>query len=185
MDNNQIILRKLEERDTANIVRWRNSEAVRRNLFTQSLLTEEQHLRYFRNTVQTGRCRQYIIQVCGEKPLDVGTVFLKNVDPEQKQAEFGIFIGEPGARGKHLSLAATTAVLQIAFTELGLERVYLAVVGDNLPAVKTYLRAGFQEIGRELNVFPRERQFADIIHMDIARENWEREQHGENQSKPL
>ena len=180
MDNKVITLRQLEERDAENIVRWRNSEAVRRNLFTQSLLTVEQHLHYFHSVVQTGRCKQYVIRIQNEEPLDIGTVFLKNIDPEQKQAEFGIFIGEDCGRGKRLSYYITVEMLRIAFEKLGLERVYLSVVGDNTPAIKTYLRAGFRETGREPRAFPRGEHFVDIIHMDFTRENWERVQHGEN-----
>lgn len=180
-----IELRPLEERDTANIVRWRNADEVRRNLFTQSLLTEEQHLRYFRSVVASGRCRQYVIVLQDTPPADVGTVFLKNLDVERKQAEFGIFIGEPAGRGKKLSFLATEAVLRIAFRELGLERVYLSVVGDNIPALRTYLRVGFHEFDREENAFPRADGFTDIIHMDITKEQWEGAHDGKDQSHDL
>lgn len=40
----KVVLRKINELDTANIVRWRNSESVKMNLFTQSELSAEQHL---------------------------------------------------------------------------------------------------------------------------------------------
>ena len=185
MSDKKVILRPLEEQDTANILRWRNADEVRRNLFTQTLLTEEQHLRYFRSMVQSGRCRQYIITEVGPESIDIGTVFLKNIDVAKKQAEFGIFIGEPKGRGKKLSYLATYSILRIAFEEIGLNRVYLSVVGDNIPAVKTYLRVGFCETGRELNTFPREDHFVDVIHMAISRESWEREQSGEDQSNCL
>ena len=122
MKDKKVVLRPLEEGDTANIVRWRNEDEVRRNLFTQALLTEEQHLRYFRTVVQSGRCKQYVIVLNGEPPTDIGTVFLKNIDLEQKQAEFGIFIGERSSRGRNLSMPATDAILEIAFEELGLDR---------------------------------------------------------------
>lgn len=178
MNADIIELRELEERDTANIVRWRNGNEVRRNLFTQTLLTEEQHLHYFHNVVQSGRCRQYIIVLKDTPSVDIGTVFLKNIDAELNQAEFGIFIGEPQGRGKKLSYPATNAVLRIAFEELGLRRVYLSVVGDNIPAVTTYLRSGFREYDREASSFHREGYSVDIIHMEITKEQWEREQLG-------
>ena len=98
MSDKKVILRPLEEQDTANILRWRNADEVRRNLFTQTLLTEEQHLRYFRSMVQSGRCRQYIITEVGPESIDIGTVFLKNIDVAKKQAEFGnILSGRGGA----------------------------------------------------------------------------------------
>ena len=180
MNAELIELRELEERDTANIVRWRNDDEVRRNLFTQTLLTEEQHLRYFHTVVQSGRCRQYIIILKDTSPVDIGTVFLKNIDAELNQAEFGIFIGEPQGRGKRISFPATNATLQIAFESMGLRRVYLSVVGDNIPAIKTYLRIGFHEYDRETEAFPRNGHSVDIIHMEITKEQWECEQRGKN-----
>lgn len=185
MNDNRITLRELEERDAAQIVRWRNSDAVRRNLFTQTLLTEEQHLQYFRSVVLTGRCRQYVIVMDGTPPLDIGSVFLKNIDPEKKQAEFGIFIGEAQGRGKKLSGQATDAVLRIAFEELRLDRVCLSVVADNLPAIKTYLRAGFQETSREAGAFPRGAACVDVIHMDISKQQWEKAHYGKTQNHSL
>lgn len=178
MKDKKVVLRPLEEGDTANIVRWRNEDEVRRNLFSQALLTEEQHLRYFRSVVQCGRCKQYVIVLNDEPPTDIGTVFLKNIDLGQKQAEFGIFIGERSCRGRNLSLPATDAILEIAFEELGLDRVYLSVIGDNISAIKTYRRVGFREYGRDANAFRRESGSVDVIHMDLTKAQWEREKNG-------
>lgn len=172
MGNNSVEIRPIEERDAENIVRWRNADEVRRNLFSQSLLTVEQHLNYFRTVVCTGKCRQYIISMKGNNEIDIGTVFLKNIDKDKQQAEFGIFIGEPKGRGRNCSLPATEEILRIAFCEMGLKRIYLFVVGDNEPAIKTYLRVGFHEIDREYGSFVRGSQSVDVIQMEITEKKW-------------
>ena len=173
MNAERIKLRELEEQDTANIVRWRNADDVRCNLFTQTLLTEEQHLQYYHSVVKTGCCKQYIIVLKETPPVDIGTVFLKNINMDLEQAEFGIFIGEPHGRGNKLSYPATYAILQIAFEKIGLRRVYLSVVEDNLPAMTTYRRIGFREYDREQGGFLRDDRCVDIIHMEITKEEWE------------
>jgi len=71
---NEIVLRKIQVSDTENIVRWRNSVFVKRNLFNQSELTAEQHLDWLKSKVENGFCAQYIIVVLGkETNTDIGT----------------------------------------------------------------------------------------------------------------
>ncbi len=167
-----VFLRPLERTDTEDIVRWRNSEQVKKNLFTQTDLTPAQHLHYYETVVCSGKCRQYIIVTADDARKAIGTVFLKNIDPAGKTAEFGIFIGEAAYRGKGLSASATRQILKVAFLELLLEEVTLSVVEDNLPARKSYERVGFQETGRIFGGFHRQAEILDVIEMKLQRDRW-------------
>ena len=143
-----VSLRKLAESDTANIVLWRNAEDVKRWLFSQDEVTEEMHLRWFHDKVEPGFCAQYIINLEEEeRRIDIGTTFIKRKDLTSELGEFGIFIGEPSAKGKHCALPATKNMLRIGFNELKLDRIFLEVFSDNIPAIKTYLHAGFRKTG--------------------------------------
>lgn len=143
----QVSLRKISEKDTAKIVKWRNSEEVRHWLYSQVDLTPEMHNGWLKNVVQAGRCAQYIIVFRdGNNTYDIGTTFIKRHDSESEEGEFGIFIGESWAKGKHCSLPATKEMIRIGFDELRLNRIFLTVFKDNIPAVKTYIRAGFSVI---------------------------------------
>lgn len=140
----KVNLRRIALSDTANIVRWRNSEDVRKNLFTQDDLTEAQHINWFHSKVEPGFCAQYIIEVSDESGIhDIGTTFIKGIDKEKKEGEFGVFIGEASFRGKHLSAEITKEMIQIGFQELNLKRVWLSVFEDNYAAIKAYRKVGF------------------------------------------
>lgn len=139
-----VSLRKITLQDTSNIVKWRNSEDVRKNLFTQDDLTAEMHINWFHSKVETGFCAQYIIVVEDETGIhDIGTTFIKGIDKIKQEGEFGIFIGESAFRGKHLSTKATREMIKIGFEILSLNRIFLSVFEDNVPAIKSYERAGF------------------------------------------
>lgn len=43
-----VILRPLTLSDSNDIVRWRNSDAVRLNMYVQDILTAEQHQEYYK-----------------------------------------------------------------------------------------------------------------------------------------
>lgn len=164
----EITLRPMTLADTSNIVRWRNQPEVYKNLYTQNLITEEQHVGYFHKYVETGLVRQYIIvaEIEGE-PTNIGTVFLKGIDRESRKAEYGLFIGELQARGKGFASAIASAALKIAFNELDLNRVYLTVFADNLPAIKSYERAGFKKEGVLRQDFFDGSCYHDVIIMSV------------------
>ena len=165
----EVSLRKISEADTANIIRWRNSDDVRCWLYSQDDLTPEKHLGWLRNVVDKGRCAQYIIEVReGEALFDIGTTFIKRSIPDSEDGEFGIFIGESRARGKHCALPATKEMVRIGFEELGLKKIYLTVFSANVPAVKTYLNVGFQ-ITDEYHYEDDSQRM--IYRMEISRDN--------------
>ncbi len=169
----EITLRPLTLADTSNIVRWRNQPEVYKNLYTQNLITEEQHVGYFHKYVETGLVRQYIIvaEIDGV-PTDIGTVFLKGIDRESRKAEYGLFIGELQARGKGFASAIASAALKVAFYELDLNRVYLTVFADNIPAIKSYEKAGFRKEGVLRQDFFDGEKYVDIICMGIIKSDY-------------
>ncbi len=141
-----IYLRPITLTDTDNIVKWRNSPAVRKNFIYQAPFTQASHLHWMETKVATGEVVQYMIcDTTTDAPL--GSVYLRDIDPVHKKAEYGIFIGETYARGRGVGTAASLLMLQIAFEELHLHRIYLRVFADNAAAIKSYEKAGFVQEG--------------------------------------
>lgn len=162
--------------DTSNIIRWRNDLSVKQNLYTQDDLTVEQHLWWFENRVKTGDCHQFIIEVNeDDKIIPIGTIFIKSIDTHSKKGEYGIFIGENSARGKGYAYQATIQILKYAFETLKLNRVYLTVFSDNIPAIKVYEKSGFVEEGILRQDFLRHDGFADVVYMGITAEDWNKQ----------
>ena len=76
----------------------------------------------------------------------LGTISLKNINETDKCAEYAIAI-RPGSSGKGLGYKATIAILNIAFNEFDLNRVYLNVWPENKRAIALYLKCGFKPEG--------------------------------------
>ncbi len=167
----RVSLRPICIEDTDNIIRWRNSEQVKKNLFSQADITSEIHKEYYKNCVETGKCKQFIIETL-EGNLDIGTVFIKNIDENHRKAEFGIFIGEACARGKGYGTAATKQMLNIAFEEYKLNRIYLQVLESNESGIKAYLNAGFIKEGLLVEEFRRGEEFHNVVVMGITQGEW-------------
>ena len=73
----------------------------------------------------------------------MGSVFLRDIDYQNKKAEYGIFIGEDTARGKGIGTEAAKSIVQYGFAELKLHKIFLRVLADNKGAIKSYENAGF------------------------------------------
>ena len=57
----RIALRPMEERDTADIIRWRNTDFVRKNFIYQKPFTVESHHHWIETMVNTGKVVQFMI----------------------------------------------------------------------------------------------------------------------------
>ncbi len=138
-----VYLRPMGYEDTDSIVSWRNQDAVRRNFIYQELFTRESHEQWIHTMVETGRVAQMMIcETDGDRP--VGSVYLRDIDRRHRKAEYGIFIGAQGARGKGYGTMAARLMIRYAFDEMGLHRLFLRVFADNARAIRSYEKAGFE-----------------------------------------
>ena len=136
----KVELRELSLNDTENIVRWRNQDFVLENFIDKRLITKESHINYYHNRIETGLVKQFII-VCDE--IDVGTTFLRDIDYQKKEAEFGIFIGEKDYLSKGVGSKAAKLIVEFGFDQLKLDRIFLRVLANNVRAQKSYEKVGF------------------------------------------
>lgn len=136
-------IRKITKDDTENIVKWRNNPRVCNNFIYRDTFTIEGHNKWMETKVASGEVEQFIIETVQDGP--VGSVYFRDIDKENKSAEYGIFIGDDDAVGKgYGSLVAKWAVAY-ARDEMHLSKMILRVFADNISARKSYEKAGFSE----------------------------------------
>lgn len=166
-NNYDIYLRPIAVEDTDDIVRWRNSEGVRKYFIYQADFTREGHLKWLETKVKTGEVIQFmIIEKKSEKAI--GSVFLRDVDRDFNKAEYGIFIGEEAEKGRGYGTQAAQLMIKYAFEQEKLHRLYLRVFADNERAIASYKKAGFvfEGLFRD-DVFVRG-EYRDIVWMAIV-----------------
>ncbi len=159
-----IYLRLMTAEDTDLIVSWRNSDAVRKNFIYQELFTREGHEHWIHSQIETGHVVQTVIcDLATDKPL--GSVYIRDIDRHHSKAEYGIFIGEPDARGRGVGTAAAKLMLAYCFGEERLHRVYLRALADNEQAIRSYEKAGFAREGFLRDDVCIDGQYRDIVWM--------------------
>ena len=134
-------MRKLELKDANKMMETLNDKSV--------TSTMRISLRSF----SLDECKSYILNsnkdnknidfaITDESDNWVGTISLKNIDYSKKEAEYAI-ITSKDVHGKGYSQKATKEILEYAFNELKLDKVYLYVSVNNIRANKFYQKVGF------------------------------------------
>jgi len=126
--------------------RWLNDFEVARTTYGALPWTmENAEDRYRRNTGE-GVVSFTIYERATSRPI--GTTLLYDIDHRDRKACFGILIGEKDCWGKGYGTETTRLVLDYAFNGLDLHNVMLWMQAYNERALRAYLSAGFQIIGR-------------------------------------
>lgn len=160
----RVTLRPITEADTDLIVRWRNTPSVMRNFIFREPFTPEMHRNWLATKVATGRVVQYMIEVKATgRP--VGSVYFRDIDPANHSAEYGIFIGEEDARGQGFGSETAQLFTRFGFDQLGLHRISLRLLAENLPARRSYEHAGFREEGTFRDMVLLDGRYRNVVFM--------------------
>lgn len=140
----RVYLRFITAEDTEDIIRWRNSDAVRPYFIYQKPFTREGHMQWLKSMIKSGKGYQFI--VCRKKDdKAIGSTYLRDYDPECRKAEYGVFLGEENEKGKGIGTEILELTLQFAFEELKLHKVFARAFSDNMPSIKSFLKCGFEK----------------------------------------
>lgn len=125
---------------------WLNDPRVTRYLETHSS-TMSQLSQYVRDRIDNPDVRFWGIfdNITNEH---VGNLKFEPINWKECHTILGIMIGDERYWGRGISSEITRLVSDYAFRVLGLSEVRLGVLVENIPAWKSYLRAGFIESSR-------------------------------------
>lgn len=139
-------LRKLELKDAEYMLEWMHAKNVV-NMLAQNFENKTlEDCRQFIENANKDESKCLHRAICNEEDEYLGTVSLKHINMQDRNAEYAISMREK-AMGTGASLYGTKKILKYAFHELHLEKVYLNVITENIRAKKFYAKVGFQYEG--------------------------------------
>ncbi len=103
----------------------------------------------------------------------IGVCQLCHINYIHRNAELQIRIGETAQRGQGYGTEAVKLLLDFAFKDLNLHRVYLHVFSNNLAALRTYEKTGFVKEGLLRQAAHIDGRYLDVYVMGILREEWQ------------
>ena len=141
-------MRLLQEADLPKTLRWRNQDDIRRWFFHSEIISQQQHIDWFKNYIYKDDDFIFIVEEIQKGYRPIGQVSIYHIDWAVQRAEFGrLMIGEPDASGKGYAFKASQMAANIAFFTMGLKEIYLEVFVDNKKAIAIYEKMGFKLLG--------------------------------------
>jgi RimJ/RimL family protein N-acetyltransferase len=138
---------RVQAEHLALILKWRNSDWVRKNMFVQDILQEKDQLAWF-NSINNASNYYFIIEYLGEK---VGVIHAKNFSEEDGMGEGGIFIGEHDYLETWASVMASICLLNFIFAKTNINRSMVRVQTHNRRAISYNLKLGYKIDHKDAN----------------------------------
>lgn len=169
----KVTIRCFEKKDIPKKVEWINNPLNNQFLHYDIPLEVEKTEKWFDNNI--GRTDRYdaVIEADG---VPCGTIGLLSIDRKNKKAEYYIAMGEVSLKGKGISTEASKLILQYAFQNLCLNKIYLYTEIDNIPAQRLFEKVGFAREGcLKKDIFSKGR-FVDRYVYGICSESFDNKQ---------
>ncbi len=164
----RVLLRPLASGDLRRCVKWFSDPQVTQFLGRNVPVTLAEEERWFRDYLRRGDEQIFAIEVDGRH---VGNLGLHKVDRVHRKADVGIVIGETTYWSRGYGTDAMRAALAYGFDHLGLNKVSLDVLEDNLRALRSYEKCGFVREGVHREDVFKDGRFLNVVRMSIlARE---------------
>lgn len=166
-----IYLSPLREYDSEVLFNWINDRELL--LFNASYRPTHwtSHLEWFRS--MQARLDTVIFGIRGVNDDQlVGSCQLHSISSVHQSAELQIRIGERDARGMGIGTEACALLLQHAFLDLNLNRVFLQVFETNQPALRLYKRSGFKAEGTLRQAAFLDGDWVNVIVMSVLRNEY-------------
>ena len=158
----------LNEREKEMVLEWRNSEKVRKWMFTDHIISLGEHLKFIYLLKDDARNFYFLIK-CGSEYL--GVISLTRVNIKNRNAYFGIY-ANPEKKMSGLGSMLGETLLKLAFDVAKLHTLKLEVFEDNERAIALYRKLGFVEEGRLREFVFRDGKWKDVIVMGITEDEY-------------
>jgi len=165
------MLRDVLIADREIIRRWRNQPEIAAQMYSDHLIGQEEHARWFAAAMHDPHRRQWIIAHRGD---DVGFACLTELDAAAGTAAWAFYLAAPRLRGSGVGALAEFAVVERAFGPFALRRLSCEVLVDNQAVLHGHEAFGFTRTGVLSARAVKRGAAVDAVALELAREEWQR-----------
>lgn len=162
-------LRLMEEKDLRKVLKWRNSERIRSNMFTSHIITMGEHRNWFQNLTKQ---KKDIYMIFERENSPLGVVHFTQMDNVNYSCSWGFYLGEENLpRGTGLVMGYLG--VNYAFHELKINKLCGKVLSYNKPSLNFHKKLGFIEEGRFQKHVLKNGKYHDVIFFGIFKDKWD------------
>ena len=172
-------LREVTLDDGKTIIKWRNSDEIRKHCFSKKVISEQDNAVFFEQNVKTGKYKQFIVEKINEDfglvAYPIACISLKDFDTENARCELCVFTSDDVEWNDENQYPAIKMILEKAFGEYGMHKVYSFVFADCLNEVRLLGAAGFKiEALLKQEAKDIDGNYVDIYRMAVLKDEWEK-----------
>lgn len=163
-DSERLYLKKLSLLELeGNYVSWLNDKEVCKfnshgdNEYTKEMATE------FVNSLEKDNSKEVYAVYLKENNTHIGNISLQRIDLKNNSAEIAYLFGEKQYWGQGYAKEASDLLIDYAFNELKLHRLYFGTNINNIPMQKLGEKLSFQKEGIQ-----RDAQFKNGVYKDVV-----------------
>lgn len=161
-------LRPIEEKDLDTVLRWRNSDRIRENMYTDHEIPMDEHRAWF-DRIRKEPVPLFLVFEFQMKPI--GVVNVTHVDRRNDKCYWGFYIGDPVApSGSGTALGYFG--LNYIFEVLKIRKLCAEAFAFNTASLKFHQRLGFVEEGRFVRHILKNGRYEDIVSFSLFKEDW-------------
>ncbi len=164
-----VTLRPLTDADKDRLLAWRNSPEVAAYMYTDRPITPEEHALWFAGIAGDPRRDYRIIEVDG---APVGLANFYDIDHAQSRAAWAFYLADPSTRGKGVGGLVEFMMLERAFGELGLAKLWCEVLASNEAVLKLHLKFGFTQEARFRAHVVKDGARVDVVGLGLLAQEW-------------
>ena len=164
-------LREIKEQDLPLILKWRNSERIKHSMYSNEIITWEQHVSWFQRVLQDTD-REVFLFLQADTPL--GLIQFYDMDRQHERCYWGFYIGEekaPKGAGTKMARLAIHYIFQKGFRKICAE-----VLETNMTSLRFHQKLDFQIEGTFQKHIKKNDQLYDVIIMALFNKNKKRKE---------
>jgi len=163
------VLRPIAPDDSPTLLRWRNRPDVARFMYTDHVISPDEHSDWFARALTRTDAQYWIIVAEGQ---DVGLVSVTEIDREHETCSWAFYVADASARGHGVGAFTEYTTLNVVFDDLGTRKLSCEVLASNPTVVQMHERFGFVREGLFRAQVLKAGKAADVHRLGLLREEW-------------
>ncbi len=175
----RVRLRAAEKEDIPNFLRWINDEKVSENLPFRMPISRFEEEDWYESMMKRPTSEHVlVIEIKDHKNkgcyVPIGNCTLIHINWRNRSTEIGIMIGEKSFWDQGYGTETMQLVLEHAFNNLNLHRIWLRVFPENKRGIRVYEKAGFKYEGMYRQAEYKNGAYHDVHLMSILLDEWKK-----------
>jgi len=169
MNDNDISLVEVQEKDIEQIRTWRNSDEVSSYMYSDKKITKEDQLKWFQNVVKDDTSKYWIIEYQGKQ---LGLASLSGINKTLNSCYWAFYLGDTSVRGAGIGGKVEYNVLRYVFEDMQLHKLRCEVFTFNDKVIKMHEKFGFRREAYYRDHCFKNGAFQDVVGLAMIESEW-------------